>query len=125
MQGMLTMEKYHSDILIPIIVPHFDNHFLRGRTVYMDDDYIQPHRAREVQSKGGTEQGRYRAREVQSKGGREQGRYRAREVQSRGGREQGRYRAREVQSKGGSGVSSAGDHSDSTMARLQSGFQLH
>ena len=37
-QGTLIVNKYSSDIQNPIVVPHFDNHPLRRRPLYMDDD---------------------------------------------------------------------------------------
>lgn len=45
--GTLTGEKYRDNILQPVVIPHFDNHPLRSRPVYMDDN-ARPHRARVV-----------------------------------------------------------------------------
>ena len=46
-QGTLTGKKYRDNILRPVVIPHFDNHPLRTRPVYMDDN-ARPHRARVV-----------------------------------------------------------------------------
>ena len=46
-QGTLTGQKYRDNILRPVVIPHFDNHPLRTRPVYMDDN-ARPHRARVV-----------------------------------------------------------------------------
>ena len=43
----LTGEKYRDNILRPVVIPHFDNHPLRTRPVYLDD-HARPHRARVV-----------------------------------------------------------------------------
>jgi hypothetical protein len=43
-QGNLTGDQY---ILQPVVVPHFDNHPLATRPVYMDDN-PSPHRSRAV-----------------------------------------------------------------------------
>jgi hypothetical protein len=45
-QGNLTGDQYIRDVLQPV-VPHFDNHPLATRSVYMDDN-TRPHRSREV-----------------------------------------------------------------------------
>ena len=45
-QGNLTGDQYIRDILQPV-VPHFDNHPLATRPVYMDDN-ARPHRSRAV-----------------------------------------------------------------------------
>jgi hypothetical protein len=45
-QGNLTGDQYIRDILQPV-VPHFDNHLLATRPVYMDDN-AKPHRSRAV-----------------------------------------------------------------------------
>ena len=37
-QGNLTSEQYIRDVLQPVVVPHFDNHPLATRPVYMDDN---------------------------------------------------------------------------------------
>ena len=46
-QGSLTGDQYIRDVLQPVVVPHFDNHPLATRPVYMDDN-ARPHRARAV-----------------------------------------------------------------------------
>ena len=46
-QGNLTGDQYIRDVLQPIVVPHFDNHPLATRSVYMDDN-AWPHRSRAV-----------------------------------------------------------------------------
>ena len=45
--GRLTGEHYSHDILEPVVVPHFENHPLATRPVYMDDN-ARPHRSRAV-----------------------------------------------------------------------------
>ena len=45
-QGNLTGDQYIRDVLQPV-VPHFDNHPLATRPVYMDDN-ARPHRSRAV-----------------------------------------------------------------------------
>ena len=45
-QGNLTGDQYIRDVLQPV-VPHFDNHPLATRPVYMDD-HARPHRSRAV-----------------------------------------------------------------------------
>jgi transposase len=47
MQGNLTGYQYIRDVLQPVVVPHFDNHSLATRHVYMDDN-ARPHRSRAV-----------------------------------------------------------------------------
>ena len=42
-QGNLTGDQYIRDALQPVVVPHFDNHPLATRPVYMDDN-ARPHR---------------------------------------------------------------------------------
>jgi hypothetical protein len=37
-QGNLTGDQYIRDVLQPVVVPHFDNHPLATRPVYMDDN---------------------------------------------------------------------------------------
>ena len=37
-QGNLTGDRYIRDVLQPVVVPHFDNHPLATRPVYMDDN---------------------------------------------------------------------------------------
>jgi transposase len=46
-QGNLTGDQYIRDVLQPIVDPHFDNHPLAIRPVYMDDNDM-PHRSRAV-----------------------------------------------------------------------------
>jgi hypothetical protein len=46
-QGNLTSDQYIRDVLQPVVVPHFDNHPLATRPVYMDDN-ARPHRSRAV-----------------------------------------------------------------------------
>ena len=46
-QGNLTGDQYIRDVLQPVVVPHFNNHPLATRTVYMDDN-ARPPRSREV-----------------------------------------------------------------------------
>jgi hypothetical protein len=46
-QGNLTSEQYIRDVLQPVVVPHFDNHQLATRPVYMDDN-ARPHCSRAV-----------------------------------------------------------------------------
>ena len=46
-QGNLTGDQYIREVLQPVVVPHFDNHPLATRPVYMDDN-ARPHRSREV-----------------------------------------------------------------------------
>jgi hypothetical protein len=46
-QGNLTGEQYIRDVLQPVVIPHFDNHPLATRPVYMDDN-ARPHRSRAV-----------------------------------------------------------------------------
>jgi transposase len=45
-QGNLTGDQYIRDVLQPV-VPHFDNHPLATRPVYMDDN-ARPHRSRAI-----------------------------------------------------------------------------
>jgi hypothetical protein len=47
MQGNLTGDQYTRDVLQPVLVPHFDNHPLATRPVYMNDN-ARPHRSRAV-----------------------------------------------------------------------------
>jgi hypothetical protein len=37
-QGNLTGDQYIRDILQPVVIPHFDNHPLATRPVYMDEN---------------------------------------------------------------------------------------
>jgi transposase len=46
-QGNLTGDQCIRDVLQPVVVPHFDNHPLATRPVYMDDN-ARPHRSRAV-----------------------------------------------------------------------------
>ena len=46
-QGNLTGDQYIRDVLQPVVIPHFDNHPLATRPVYMDDN-ARPHRSRAV-----------------------------------------------------------------------------
>ena len=46
-QSNLTGYQYIRDVLQPVVVPHFDNHQLATRPVYMDDNAM-PHRSRAV-----------------------------------------------------------------------------
>jgi hypothetical protein len=46
-QGNLTGDQYIRDVLQPVVVPHFDNHPLATRPLYMDDN-ARPHRSRAV-----------------------------------------------------------------------------
>jgi transposase len=46
-QGNLTGDQYIRDVLQPVVVPHFDNHPLAIRPVYMDDN-ARPRRTRAV-----------------------------------------------------------------------------
>ena len=44
----LTGQKYRDNVLAPRVVPHFDNHALADRPMFMDDN-ARPHGARIVQ----------------------------------------------------------------------------
>jgi hypothetical protein len=44
LDGNLTGQKYRDNVLAPRIVPHFDNHVLADRPMFMDDN-ARPHRA--------------------------------------------------------------------------------
>jgi hypothetical protein len=46
-QGNLTGDQYIRDVLQLVVVPHFDNHPLATRPVYMDNN-ARPHRSRAV-----------------------------------------------------------------------------
>jgi hypothetical protein len=46
-QGNLTGDQYIRDVLQPFVVPHFDNHPLTTRSVYMDDN-ARPQSSRAV-----------------------------------------------------------------------------
>jgi hypothetical protein len=45
--GNLTGDQYIKDVLKPVVVPHFDNHPLARRPVYLDDN-ARPHRSKTV-----------------------------------------------------------------------------
>ena len=46
-QGTLTKQTYQTNILESAVIPHFDNHPLLTRPVFMDDN-ARPHRSRAV-----------------------------------------------------------------------------
>jgi transposase len=46
-QGNLIGDQYIRDVLQPVVVPHFNNHPLATRLVYMDDN-TRHHRSRAV-----------------------------------------------------------------------------
>jgi hypothetical protein len=46
-QGNLTGDQYIRDIIQPVVVPHFDNHSLATKPVYMYDN-TKPHRSKAV-----------------------------------------------------------------------------
>ena len=46
-QGTLTGQRYQTDILESAVIPHFDNHPILTRPVFMDDN-ARPHRSRAV-----------------------------------------------------------------------------
>ena len=48
-QGNLRGDRYIEQVLEPVVVPHFDNHPLATRPVFMDDN-ARPHRSRAVTS---------------------------------------------------------------------------
>ena len=48
LDGNLTGQKYRENVLAPRVVPHFDNHALADRPIFMDEN-ARPHRARIVQ----------------------------------------------------------------------------
>jgi transposase len=48
LDGNLTCQKYRDNVFAPRVVPHFDNHALADRSMFMDDN-ARPHRARIVQ----------------------------------------------------------------------------
>jgi hypothetical protein len=48
LDGNLTGQNYCDNVLAPRVVPHFDNHALADRPMFMDDN-ARPHRARIVQ----------------------------------------------------------------------------
>ena len=45
LDGNLTGQNYRDNVLAPRVVPHFDNHALADRPMFMDDN-ARPHRAR-------------------------------------------------------------------------------
>ena len=46
-RGNLTGQRYIEEVLEPVVVPHFDNHALATRPVFMDDN-ARPHRSQAV-----------------------------------------------------------------------------
>ena len=48
LDGSLTGQRYRDNVLAPRAVPHFDNHALADRPMFMDDN-ARPHKARIVQ----------------------------------------------------------------------------
>ena len=48
LDGNLTVQKYRDNVFAPRVVPHFDNHALADRPMFMDDN-ARLHRARIVQ----------------------------------------------------------------------------
>ena len=48
LDGNLTGQKYRDNVLAPRVVPHFDNHALTDRPMFMDDN-ARPHSSRIVQ----------------------------------------------------------------------------
>ena len=46
-QGNLTGARYIQEVLDPVVVPHFDDHTLASRPLFMDDN-ARPHRSRAV-----------------------------------------------------------------------------
>ena len=48
LDGNLTGQTYRDNVLAPRVVPHFDNHALADRPIFMDDN-ARPHRTRIVQ----------------------------------------------------------------------------
>ena len=46
-RGNLTGARYIQEVLDPVVIPHFDNHPLATRPLFMDDN-ARPHRARDV-----------------------------------------------------------------------------
>ena len=47
--GKLTGEKYIKDMFAPVVLPHFDNHTLESRPLFLDDN-ARPHRSRAVRA---------------------------------------------------------------------------
>ena len=43
-RGNLTGDQYNRDVLKPVVVPHFDNHPLAARPMFLDDN-TRPYRA--------------------------------------------------------------------------------
>jgi hypothetical protein len=48
LDGNLTGQRYPDNVLAPHVVPHFDNHALADRSMFMDDN-TRPHRSQLVQ----------------------------------------------------------------------------
>ena len=48
LDGNLTGQKYRHNVLAPRVVPHFDNHAVADRPMFMDDN-ARPNKARSVQ----------------------------------------------------------------------------
>jgi hypothetical protein len=48
LDGNLTGQNYRDNVLAPRVGPHFDNHALADRPIFMDDN-ARPHRAQIVQ----------------------------------------------------------------------------
>jgi hypothetical protein len=48
LDGNLTGQRYRDNVLAPRVVPHFDNHALADRSMFMDDN-TRPHRSQLVQ----------------------------------------------------------------------------
>jgi hypothetical protein len=48
LDGNLTGQKYRDNVLVPRVVPHFDNDALADRPMLIDDN-ARPHRARIIQ----------------------------------------------------------------------------
>jgi hypothetical protein len=48
LDGNMTGQKYRDNVLAPRVVPHFDNHALADRPMFMDDN-ARPHRSRIIQ----------------------------------------------------------------------------
>jgi hypothetical protein len=40
LDGNLTGQKYRDNVLAPRVVPHFENHALAGRSMFMDDKFF-------------------------------------------------------------------------------------
>ena len=48
LDGNLTGQKHRDNVLVPRVVPHFDNHALADRPMFIDDN-ARPHRTQIVQ----------------------------------------------------------------------------